>query len=244
MLLDHFHPPLSDRRNWKGFHNEWATYLSADINRHLPPEWFATTEVEFGIEIDVATVEESAQWQSPPSQPSTLSADHGSQWSPTAPHLTLALPAISDVVEVQVFHSSGGNTLVGAVEFVSPNNKDRPDSRQAFLTKCESLIVAGIGLVVVDFVTDRHPNLHRELLDRLDDSAEIEEVGDGVRLYAAAYHPVQQDDVASLDVWHELLHVGGELPTMPLFLRGGPCVRVDLPGTYERTCQEQRIPKQ
>lgn len=35
-LLDHIHPPLSLRRHWHSFHNAWATYLSADINRRLP----------------------------------------------------------------------------------------------------------------------------------------------------------------------------------------------------------------
>jgi hypothetical protein len=96
MLLDHFHPPLSDQRDWHGFHNAWATYISADLNSALPPQWFAHPHVEFGIEIDV----------------------------------------IADIVEVRVFRSSGGNTLVGAIELVSPANKDRPESRDAFVATC------------------------------------------------------------------------------------------------------------
>lgn len=168
--------------------------------------------------------------------------DGGGEWSPSAPHLTIPLPVIADIVEVQVYHASGGNTLVGAIELVSPRNKDRPDAREAFVAKCESLVVAGIGLVVVDIVTERHTNLHRELLNRLDGAVEIGEMGRDARLYAAAYHPVQRDETPSLDVWHEPLEIGGELPVMPLFLRGGPRVRVDLGGTYQRTCEEQRIP--
>jgi hypothetical protein len=243
MLLDHFHPPLSEQRNWKGFHNEWATYLSADINRQLPPQWFATTEVEFGVEIDVAAIEESLHLQAGTTLRSTYATENaGGDWSPSAPHLTIPLPVIADVVEVQVYHASGGNTLVGAIELVSPRNKDRPDAREAFVAKCESLVVAGIGVVVVDIVTERHANLHRELLNRLDGAVEIGEMGRDARLYAAAYHPVQRDETPSLDVWHEPLEIGGELPVMPLFLRGGPRVRVDLGGTYQRTCEEQRIP--
>jgi hypothetical protein len=145
-------------------------------------------------------------------------------------------------VEVQVYHASGGRTLVGAVELVSPRNKDRPDAREAFIAKCESLVVAGIGLVVVDIVTERHANLHRELLDRLDTRVDVADVGQDAPLYAAAYHPVQRDNVASLDLWHESLEIDRALPIMPLFLRGGPCVQVDLDGTYRRTCEEQRIP--
>jgi hypothetical protein len=242
MLLDHFHPPLSEHRNWKGFDNAWATYLSADINRRLPPHWFARTEVEFGVEIDVAALEESWPVHSQGVGRSVVGGEDGSGWTPAAPNLTIALPVISDVVEVQVFHTSGGNTLVGAVELVSPRNKDRPHSREAFVAKCESLLVAGIGLVVVDIVTERHANLHRELLGRLDDGAEIGEIGEDAQLYAAAYHPVQRDEAPSLDVWHEPLTLGTKLPVMPLFLRGGPCVRIDLEGTYRRTCEEQWIP--
>jgi hypothetical protein len=242
MLLDHFHPPLSEHRNWKGFHNAWATYISADINQRLPPQWFATTDVEFGVEIDVAALEESLHVPSGAAGGRVAAGEDGSGWTPAAPNLTIGLPVISDVVEVQVFHTSGGSTLVGAIELVSPRNKDRPHSREAFVAKCESLLVAGIGLVVVDIVTERHANLHRELVDRLDGGVEIGEIGEDAQLYAAAYHPVQRDESPRLDVWHEPLTLGAPLPVMPLFLRGGPCVRIDLEATYRRTCEEQRIP--
>jgi hypothetical protein len=241
MLLDHFHPPLSDQRNWKGFHNEWATYLSADLNRRLPPGWFATTEVDFGVEIDVAALDESGQIKCALETVATSGSDVGT-WVPAAPQLTVGLPLITDVVEVQVFHASGGRNLVGAIELISPRNKDRTESQQAFLAKCESLLVAGVGLIIIDIVTDRRANLHRGILDRFDCEVDIGEVGSEGRLYVAAYHPVQRDQTAMLDVWHEPVHVGESLPALPLFLRGGPCVRVDLDGTYRRTCQEQRIP--
>src|SRR3954452_8919641 len=53
-LLDHFRPPLSERRHWHSFHNSWATYLSSQINLCLPTGYFAEANVQFGIEIDVA----------------------------------------------------------------------------------------------------------------------------------------------------------------------------------------------
>jgi len=34
------------------------------------------------------------------------------------------------------------------------------------------------------------------------------------------------------------------LPVLPLWLRGGLSLRVDLEATYERTCREQRISKE
>lgn len=127
---------------------------------------------------------------------------------------------------------------MGAIELVSPANKDRPEARDAFVAKCESLLAAGIGLLMVDVVTNRRANLHELLLDRL---GHAERSGDG-QLYAGAYHPVQRHERANVDIWTEKMEIGKALPTMPLFLRGGPCIPVDLNGTYQRTCVEQRTP--
>ena len=51
-LLDHFHPPLSERRQWHSFHSVWASMIALDLNRQLPPGYFADANVEFNIEID------------------------------------------------------------------------------------------------------------------------------------------------------------------------------------------------
>ena len=117
-LQDHFQPPLSARRHWNAFHNSWATYLSSQVNALLPPGYFAEANVQFGIEIDVATWEES---------PPTTSPAAG--WTPGPAALTVPLPLLTDIVEVQVFDSSEGLRLAGAVELVSPANEDRPAHR-------------------------------------------------------------------------------------------------------------------
>ena len=57
-LLDHFHPPLSERRQWHSFHHAWATVIAFDLNRQLPEGYFADPNVKFGIEIDVTAFEE------------------------------------------------------------------------------------------------------------------------------------------------------------------------------------------
>src|SRR5207237_4768062 len=71
------------------------------------------------------------------------------------------------VVEVGVFSRSGGPQLAGAVELVSPANKDRPLHREAFVSKCVTYLQAGVGLVLVDVVTERAADLYRDLLMRL-----------------------------------------------------------------------------
>src|SRR5215510_2660198 len=109
-LQDHFQPPLSVRRHWRAFHNAWATYIAADLNQRLPEGYFAEPNVQFGIEIDVATFEETAT--------SPLAGGLDSGWSAPAPVRTVPLALLTDVVEVQVFTKEGGPTLVGAVELV------------------------------------------------------------------------------------------------------------------------------
>src|SRR5438552_5948174 len=231
VLLDHFRPPLSARRHWHAFHNAWATYLSSDLNRQLPEGYFAEPNVQFGIQIDVATFEEAD---------GNLggSSSKAAPWQPPAPVLTIPFSLGTDVVEVLIYQNKAGPTLAGAIELVSPANKDRPENRDAFLAKCMTYVKSGIGLALVDAVTERGFNLHEEFLTRLGQP--------GTRLtgnlYAAAYRPIEREGRHQLDVWEQSLAIGQALPVLPLWLRGGICLRIELEKTYERTCQEQRVP--
>jgi hypothetical protein len=114
--------------------------------------------------------------------------------------------------------------LAGAVELVSPANKDRPAHREALVSKCAAYLQAGVGLVLVDVVTDRSADLPRELLARLGAG----DPGPGPSLSGSAYRPVERNGSAALDVWRKPLAVGQPLPTLPLWLRGGLCLPVEL----------------
>lgn len=223
-LLDHFRPPLSERRHWHAFHNSWATYISSQLNECLPPGYFAEANVQHDIEIDVAAFSKGA--------PAPASAE----W-PTPPRRTVPLVLALPVVEIGIFSRSGGPALAGAVELVSPSIKDRPASRSAFVNKCASYLQDGVGLLLVDAVTERTADLDRELLERLG-AVPHDDVSS---LFAASYRPVRQDGAVRLDLWREALALGQRLPTIPLWLRGGICLPVELQATYERTCREQRI---
>jgi hypothetical protein len=216
---------LSLRCHRHSFHNAWATYLSSDLNRRLPAGYFAEANVQFGIEIDIAAFEEAGV---------TL----GAGWIAASPTRTVPIAVATDVVEVLIYVSTGGPTLTGAIELVSPANKDCPAHREAFVSKCAALLRKGIGMVIVDVVTDRRANLHDELLTRLHAPAEVPLDAD---LYATAYRVVQRGEQPSLDIWQEPPVIGRPLPILPLWQRGEVCLQVDLPATYERTCREQRI---
>jgi hypothetical protein len=227
-LLDHFRPPLADRRDWHSFHNNWATALAFDLNQRLPPEYFADANVQYGIEIDVAVMDEPGVACGSPSQP----------WAPPAMTAVLPFALETDVAEVRVYRQFGGRQLVGAIELVSPSNKDRPDSRAAFVTKCEGYLRGGAGLIVVDVVTTRTANLHDELLARIGHpSAPL-----GSPLYAVSYRTVGANGDGWLEFLPLPLSLGAALPELALWLRGGPVVRVDLELTYQTTCRGSRIP--
>jgi hypothetical protein len=238
-LRNHFQPPLSVRRHWHAFHNAWATYISSDLNQRLPEGYFAEPNVQFGIEIDVAAFEESDAPNSADDTIAYLPTDSGVGWQPPPPGQTVPFPLVGDTVEVSLFSSKAGPVLVGAIELVSPANKDRPTHREAFVSKCETYLQGGIGLVVVDVVTERAANLHDALLERL---GAPESFYSNAELYAAAYRLVERDGQPSLDIWQEALALGRSLPTMPLWLSGNLCLPIELDAIYERTCREQRIP--
>jgi hypothetical protein len=134
------------------------------------------------IEVDVATDRLGGRGAAPGSASApaagarTLAAP---VWSPPAPSLEIDAEFTVPVINVEA-----GPTLVGAIELVSPSNKARPAARRAFAMKCLNYLNAGIGLILVDVVTERRASLHDEMAELI--------VGDAPRfpgtpsIYAAA----------------------------------------------------------
>jgi hypothetical protein len=237
-LLDHFHEPLASRRHWESFHAVWATSIMAKLNAVLPQRYFAEAQVQLGgqLEVDVGTFDE---------QPLTTPANGGTAtlaapaWAP--PVTELAFPAVfPDEIEVRVYGGPTGAHLVAALELVSPANKDRPETRQAFTVKCASYLQAGVGLVVVDIVTERRGNLHDELMTLLGHAAPFP-FPEATPLYATAYRPARRPAGDLVDLWRYPLSVGHDLPVVPLALRGYGCVPVDLERTYTEARQQSRL---
>lgn len=239
-LLDHFHPPLSERRGWEGFHGLWAAALVETLNRDvLAEEYFADMQVHVGspVEVDIATLNEPRSGMSNGAAGTTTVT--APAWAPPATALVMST-VFPDDIEVRVFATTTGATLVGAIELVSPRNVDRWEARQAFASKCVSYLTRGIGLIVVDIVTNRLANLHNEA---------IELMGQGVPFlltppdttYAVAYRPSRQSTGDQIELWTALLALGEPLPVLPLRLRNGPTVPVDLETTYTEACRRSRL---
>jgi hypothetical protein len=151
-----------------------------------------------------------------------------------APATVLVMPAVfPDEIEVQVFRTSGGASLVGAIELVSPRNKDRPEARRAFAAKSASYLQTGVGLLIVDVVTERHANLHDELIDLLRQADSFRFPAQAT-LYGVSYRPFRTEGGDQIEMRFFSLAVGQGLPMMSLALLRGPTVAVDLESTYSR----------
>lgn len=236
-LLDHFHPPVSERRSWEGFHSLWAAALVEKLNRDvLTDEYFADMQVHIGsrVEVDIATLRESGG-----KRETGAATAVAPTWAP--PKTDLVFPIVfSDEIEVQVFATVTGATLVGAIELVSPGNKDRPETRQAFAAKCVSYLTHGIGLIVVDIVTNRLANLHNDLMTMLGREGPFL-LAASAATYAVAYRPSRQTSGDQVEVWPKPLVLGQPLPVLPLALRNGGTVPVDLEATYSEARERSRL---
>jgi hypothetical protein len=238
-LVDHFHPPLSERRSWEGFHGLWAAAIVEKLNRDvLADEYFADMQVHIGsqVEVDIATLEEARESLPRGAAGTAVLAP---AWAP--PATDLILPAVfPDDIEVQVFSTTAGAALVAAIELVSPGNKDRVETRRAFAAKCVSYLTRGIGLVVVDIVTNRLANLHNEVMGLLGHGAPYL-MPPAAATYAVAYRPSRQASGDQIELWLRALALGQPLPALPLALRNAGTVPLDLEETYSEARQRGRL---
>ena len=238
-LLDHFHEPLFPTYAWESFHSRWANAIGDALNSLLPRRFMAEIQTHVGtyVEADVAEME----------HPLALDDEGNGRagdvalrtWAP--PATTLVMPAVfPDEMEVQIFDTRGGVTLVAAVELVSPRNQDRPEARRAFAAKCAAYLERGIGVVTADIVTSHHFNTHNELVHLLQLDARFA-LPESAHLSAVAYRPIRRQENNEIDVWAVELAIGRDLPVLPLALRGFRAVPLDLNTTYHEARQRSRL---
>ncbi|MFO0970171.1 MAG: hypothetical protein U0793_31860 [Gemmataceae bacterium] len=235
-LLDHFNAPLSRTHPWRSFHGAWAAAIARLLNQGVLPSGFYAVPLvdrDGPVEIDVATLRDANGKAPDP---------HGAAqpWSPPAPALAVAvdLPA-GDEVEVQIFADEGDPCLTAAIELVSPRNKDRPQSRQAFAAKCVGYLRQGAGLVVVDTVTTRRADLNAQILELLGLTVAKAATSS---LSATSYRATgQENGEQQLQGWPAPLAIGQPLPTLPLWIAADFSVPLDLEVSYQATCADLRI---
>ncbi len=219
------------------FHHGWIEEIARSLNRgSLPADYYALAEQQashFGP--DVLTLQSRGLGdggQEVPLLPERFSdASNGG--------LLLARPSARLVGEtdldfylrkqnvVAVRHVSG-DRLVAIVEIVSPGNKSSRAVFRDLVDKAVELLLQGIHLLILDLLppSRRDPNgIHGAIWEDLT-GEEYQAPGDKP-LTLAAY-----ESETGVRAFVEHVTVAETLPEMPLFLKRGGHVPLDLEATY------------
>ena len=230
-LRDHFHPPLSRSHPWRAFHGAWAAAMARGLNAGvLPAGYYAVPFLDRDgpVEIDIAAIRETAHANGGPAL-----------WAPPEPEWAVAVEwPLEDEIRVEILTDDGDPQIAAAIEIVSPSNKDRPQSREAFAAKCADYLRRGCGLVVVDAVSPRRADLAADLRAALDIDETTESSGTTT---ATGYRAVGRNGNGRLLAWPAPLGIGRTLPTVPLWLGGELSVPLDLEASYTACCTDLRI---
>ncbi len=250
-LYDHFRPPIDRKHDWTSFHSRWAVYMADALNAQLPERFLAENQIHLGqtTEADVVEFDRVQPLDGPVQNGFGYPSSSASATAVATETVTYAPPEASatyeveydDAFEVKVYDLKRIRRVVAVIELVSPSNKDRPDERNKFAVKVLSYLKAGIGVVVVDIVTDKHFDLHGEVL-RVGRTDSQYFTVNAPTISAVAYRPVHRNERNLVDTWFRELTVGSALPILPLALKGYGCVPLDLEATYSEACKKSRIP--
>ena len=238
-LRDHFRLPVSKKASWEGFHATWPTCIVQQLRNLLPPGFVAEPRVHLGtlMEIDVGALEMD-DW---PQEGGSIAHGNGgtatATWTDTIPTVAVDTdPPDEYEYEVRIFDAERERQLVAAIEFVSPANKDRPESRDSFVAKCSALLRKGVAVSVVDLVTIRRFNLYAQLMEFVGHPDPT--MTDGPSIYAASCRWFTKGTRARLEAWSHTLTVGESLPKLPLWLSDSQVVSLDLEPSYEQACHD------
>lgn len=240
-LLDHFRPPVVNKGSWEGFHGGWPMTIVLDLCKSLPQQYVAEPRVHLGknFEVDVCTFDNY-----PIPKYESGSPAYGLEtatWSPPQPTLSLEVdPTQLYEYEVLIFDQLRGRELVAAIEIVSPANKDRPETRQAFVSKCAALLQKKVCVSIVDLVTAKHFNLYCELLDSFSQT-DPSFAPNPPSIYAVSCRSHNLGDRSRFESWAYPMVVGKRLPILPIWLSSDHAISLDLELSYQQTCNALRL---
>jgi len=240
-LLDHFRPPILNKGSWEGFHGGWPMTIVMELCKALPDQYTAEPRVHLGknFEVDVCTFDVDDKSDFALSANTERSAT--ALWAPPKPTLSLELdPTEIYEYEVLIFDQQRRRELVAAIEIVSPANKDRPESRQAFVSKCAALLQKKICVSIVDLVTVKRFNLYCEVLDVFG-QADPAFAPDPPLTYAVTCRSHALAARSRFESWAYPMVVGQPLPVLPIWLDNDHAISIDLEVSYQQTCSALRL---
>lgn len=241
-LRDHFRPPVEDRHSWDELHGGWPMVIVQKLFPQLPEGYVAAPGVHLGaaFEIDVSAYEQDEPGAAP--IPAVGGGVAVAPHSPPLPTLTMEteLPD-QDEYEVRIYDERHGRRLVAAIELISPANKDRPQSRRAFVGKVAALLQRNVCVSLVDVVAIRDFNLYAEVLEFI--GGHDPALGSKPPcLYAVTIRGRRRPGQRSvLESWFYPMQAGQPLPILPIWLDDDLCINLELEASYEETCRFLRI---
>lgn len=240
-LLDHFRPPIFNRGSWEGFHGGWPALIVMELCKSLPEQYAAEPRVRLG------RCDESHDWTflgnggNEFGSSVSVSGTATATWAPPEPTLTLDLdPTEIYEYEVLIFDQQRGRELVAAIELVSPANKDRPETRQAFVSKCAALLQRKICVSIVDLVTVKHFNLYCEVLDVFCQT-DPAFAPTPPATYAVTCRSHNLATRSRFESWAYPMVIGEKLPVLPIWLDNDHAISLDLEVSYQQTCSALRL---
>jgi hypothetical protein len=226
----------TDGAGWEGMHHLWITELLRFIKPQLPTGYRAYIGSAPIIAIGAPAQRPDVgvrEWPSEQTDGGSLKDDahvNGPQLEPDEEIAVATLdPGTSLFVESR-------QRLVGAVELISPRNKDREIARSAYLARYLSYLLEGVHFLMVD--VHRRP-LNFSFADRI--AQELHIVQPALPPPLAVSYRVGEPAAQGgriLAVWRRALEVGMPLPTLPLPLTVSQSVSVDLETTYHRAAAD------
>lgn len=214
------------------FHNAWITQLRDALNGGLlPPDYYALGEQHAGHLIpDVLTLHTSKPNGAPPLPP--VGPTGGLALAEAPPQVRRRLIGIESYSQrrrsLAIRHVSG-HRLIAMVEIISPANKDRLESVQAFAAKTVDALDLGVHVLLIDLLSPgRHEprGMHAAVWNYFDEEPYDLPVAEPLSLASYSAGP-------PVRAYVEHLAVGGSLPDMPLFLHAERYVNVPLEATYQ-----------
>lgn len=244
-LRDHFRGAVGKVMPWEGFHAFWPTEIFRQLRPILPAGVRAEPTVQAGRQAEgdvLGFVTEN--WGAGAFDDLTADGEGG-----LATALAVEPPLVieteiddADAFEVKVYDTNRARRLVAVIELISPGNKDRPDTRQTFITKCAAYLQSSVSVCLVDIVTTRHFNLYAELLRFLGQPVPAV-VGQPAELYAVELRPeLRRKKRLRMQVWAHELQLARPLPKLPLWLGDDQAVLLDLEIAYEESCRILDLP--
>jgi hypothetical protein len=249
-LHDHFTQGTDGEIPWTSLLSSWAVTLATRLNDlWMPDEFVAQNDIKIGYEIESPT-----RSYEPPSV-GIAPGRPGEQpfcrptWEVPPPQWSFARSK-GDHVEVHVHDEAQRWACHPAVvAFVTPTNKETPQQRRAFISRCVAHLYEGTSLVLIDVITRFPSCLYNDLLTLIG-AESIPRLPPDARLFAAAFRPVSRgdrdrvidpDERLETDVWVEPVAVGQPLPTLPLRLIYDLYVPVEFETTYQEVCRSHRL---